>query len=406
MGNIRVAWAGGAVALLAAAAVQAQIFVPVKPIKPILFDPERLVAITAGAYHTCVTKANNNVYCWGLNHLGQIGTSTNDLCNQLKCVVVPRFVLNAFITEAGYDHTCAVASNGQASCWGGGNAGQLGMGVLITSQATPWPVSGGLVFTSISAGDYSTCGNTTTGMFCWGQMGVAPSAQQPSPPATLSPFPRQIMSYNGYQRVSIDRNSACAIADVTDTWKQADCWGNNSDGQLGISNGSQPVVPTMTSSFGTAVARISLHNHVTCADLLNGKVQCAGLNGEGQLGRGSFSMNSPVAVDVGGGMALAGVSAGGAHACALDPAGRAWCWGRNLDGQTGNGTAGAAQANPQAVAGGRSYRAIAAGRFHTCAIGTDNKIWCWGNNAYGQVGPNQPGNPVSILAPVQLPDPV
>ena len=38
------------------------------------------------------------------------------------------------------------------------------------------------------------------------------------------------------------------------------------------------------------------------------------------------------------------------------------------------------------VAGGLTYRAIAAGGEHTCAIGTDNIIYCWGGNRYGQLG--------------------
>ena len=39
-----------------------------------------------------------------------------------------------------------------------------------------------------------------------------------------------------------------------------------------------------------------------------------------------------------------------------------------------------------AVTGGRTYRAIAAGRNHSCAIGTDNHIYCWGQNNYRQLG--------------------
>jgi hypothetical protein len=61
------------------------------------------------------------------------------------------------------------------------------------------------------------------------------------------------------------------------------------------------------------------------------------------------------------------------------PSNHAWCWGNGISGQLGNGSPGIYN-TPQLVSGGRTYRAIAVGSQHTCAIGTDNHIYCWGIN--------------------------
>ena len=60
--------------------------------------------------------------------------------------------------------------------------------------------------------------------------------------------------------------------------------------------------------------------------------------------------------------------------------------------------------SPQAVVGGRAYRAVAAGYLHSCAIGTDNHIYCWGNNTYGQLGVGSAGG--WIATPLQALDPL
>lgn len=79
------------------------------------------------------------------------------------------------------------------------------------------------------------------------------------------------------------------------------------------------------------------------------------------------------------------VSAGQDHACAVT-AGALACWGDDGDGRLGvaAGGAGAGQA-PVAVAGG-PWIAPAAGSTHSCALASDGGVWCWGGNAFGQLG--------------------
>jgi alpha-tubulin suppressor-like RCC1 family protein len=120
-------------------------------------------------------------------------------------------------------------------------------------------------------------------------------------------------------------------------------------------------------------------------------VQCFGNEAEGELGNGQsgwgLSTTIPQTVQtVGGAQQFHGVSAGVQHACALDANSAAWCWGAGLYGQLGQGSSISIAANAQQVTGGHTYRAIAPGYRHTCAIGTDNHIYCWGQNNYRQLG--------------------
>lgn len=82
---------------------------------------------------------------------------------------------------------------------------------------------------------------------------------------------------------------------------------------------------------------------------------------------------------------------GSFHSCALLNNGTVKCWGRNDLGQLGTGSTGDPQAAPQDVRVARGklltdVRQISAGANHTCAVKTDQTLWCWGNNMTGQVG--------------------
>jgi alpha-tubulin suppressor-like RCC1 family protein len=65
------------------------------------------------------------------------------------------------------------------------------------------------------------------------------------------------------------------------------------------------------------------------------------------------------------------------------------CTGRNDRGQLGD-TETADQSRPVSVlrltSARADFNAIAAGRAHACAIVNDGTLWCWGENARGQVG--------------------
>ena len=82
------------------------------------------------------------------------------------------------------------------------------------------------------------------------------------------------------------------------------------------------------------------------------------------------------------------VSAGGFQTCALRSDGTVECWGSDSSGQLGNGNPLTNSSTPVIVSGLTNVTQIAAGKYHTCALRNDGTVWCWGENAYGQLGNN------------------
>ena len=89
----------------------------------------------------------------------------------------------------------------------------------------------------------------------------------------------------------------------------------------------------------------------------------------------------------------------GGYTCALTTTGQAYCWGLNNQGQLGNNSTTNSRI-PVAVQmpAGVSFQSITAGSLHACALTTEGKAYCWGNNEYGQLGNNSTTNSSIPLA--------
>lgn len=359
-------------------------------------SPNDFVEITAGDYHTCARKVNGNVYCWGSAVEGQVGGQPSGPCSpearitipcwtQPKLVSWPAEFTTATQISAGGNHTCALVSGGAAFCWGSNDVGELALNGFGGFSYEPVRQTAGTgVFSSISAGRGSTCVTSSSGVFCWGMAG------NPSNPAQGVYAPARMTPFAGYTTVAAGTWHACFPTDLGGSSRAIDCGGSNLLGQAGQYWLNFPQVPyTLRTALGTAVSRVSAKSDFNCADLQNGTVQCFGNNDHGQLGNGSVGGKQYLPQAVGGsGSLLHGVSVGVQHACALEPLGFADCWGRNDLGQVGTNVLSwqIDVASPAGAGFGMTFRAIAAGLKHTCAIGTDNHIYCWGDNSQHQLG--------------------
>ena len=393
------------------------VFEPRPPIlRPVLPGPDDFMEIAAAGSHTCARQYDGDVYCWGLE--GEAGYGRIDSVPKLAFTGARQVVV-------GGTHACILNSAGAAYCRGGGNSGQLGLqlGAQI-GYGAGWvlgpkdPNSFGtlppLAFSSLAASGSSTCGITTSGpLYCWGLAGnVNPQQMTSIPSAILTPG-----NYSPFfNQIAIGNRHVCGLISG-----EVDCYGNDEYGQGGSDPnatfyypGTKILLVALGTDLRSGVTRVASQGDFTCAEV-NSTVRCFGYNYDGNLGNaaGGFSWASQA---VGNGKQLGSVATGWRHACALDANNEAWCWGYNYWGMVGNGTWSYSTATAQKVNGISTgvgtfgatlkFRALAAGSEHTCAIGTDNHIYCWGHNNFRQLGTWLVGANGQSLAGGWVPAPV
>ena len=178
----------------------------------------------------------------------------------------------------------------------------------------------------------------------------------------------------------------CAIAPDNNVY----CWGNGYFGILGNNSTADSSVPVAVSTTGVlagkTIKQISAGGSYTCAIASDDKAYCWGNGSGGVLGNGSTTDSSvPVAVSTTGvlaGKTIKQISVGNFHTCAIASDDKAYCWGYNSFRQLGNNST-ADSSVPVAVSttgvlAGKTIKQISAGGSHTCAIASDNKAYCWG----------------------------
>lgn len=212
-------------------------------------------------------------------------------------------------------------------------------------------------------------------------------------------------------RIAVGDTSACVLtADG-----RARCWGSDSAGQLGSPGGDADAPREVTSTgvlAGTELRRIAVGAAHACALDSAGRAYCWGSNDHGQLGvdkRVLPASDEPVRTDSRGalsGRSLEFIGTAGSTTCALDTSGDLFCWGDNGTGQLGNGT-NASSDTPVAVESSEGpaehqFRRFAVGGDHTCAVDRVGDVYCWGANDRGQLGT---GSGAASLVPVRAASP-
>ena len=164
------------------------------------------------------------------------------------------------------------------------------------------------------------------------------------------------------------------------------CWGYNYYGQLGDGTNLDRLAPVDVTGLGSGVKAITAGDSHTCAIASSGGVKCWGKNLDGQLGDGTNG-NRAFPVDVPGlGSGVKAIDANYSHTCALTSSGGVKCWGYNYFGQLGNGTT-SNSSLPVDVSGlGSGVNSIAAGGSHSCALMLSGSVKCWGYNYDGELG--------------------
>ena len=377
-------------------------------LSPCITVAENLPVISAGAIHSCAltSLSGGGVRCWGQNSSGQLGDGTTT--DRLTPTDVPG-LSGVSAVAAGNTHTCAlIASNGGVVCWGGNAVGQLGSGtggggltpVSVVDVSTT-PITG---VVSISAGFNHTCALFSDGgVQCWGYGG---GGQLGDGSFSTRNYAADVSGYtSGVSRISAGAEHTCLVVAATHDIK---CFGDNMWGGLGDGTTTSQGSPVSVVGIPSTAQEVASGNGFTCAKLQDGSLRCWGANGSGSVGDGTVSETSaPVTVSyigTDGALIAAGgyASAAGADrfACAtLNSTGQVMCWGRGNEGQLGNGGT-FSSTTPTLVSAISGVVALATGGGHACAwIGTCT-VKCWGENTRGSVGDGTQVNkstPVAVL---------
>ncbi|MEO1170933.1 MAG: hypothetical protein AAFX94_02625 [Myxococcota bacterium] len=291
--------------------------------------------------------------------------------------------------SSGLTSTCVVRS-GQVLCWGSNEYAELGVSDAGRDNPNPIPVP--LPGPAIAVTTRGTEDGTATAhscalledgaLYCWGsngsgQLGLGLAGEAIDAPTVLPQVP------DGIVAISNGGLHSCARTGTGALW----CWGDNRRGQLGVPGAAGrsdvPVEVLSPSSAGwDSHCTGSLH---TCA-IEAGRVYCWGFNSDAQAGvppGDNIVDPSPIALDDSTG--FTSVACGAYHTCALATDKRAFCWGGNSFGNLGREPS-ELDGAPAPVNGGLAFEEVSCGRSHCCALEEGGGLWCWGRNTQGQLG--------------------
>ncbi|WP_238548845.1 RCC1 domain-containing protein [Bifidobacterium actinocoloniiforme] len=317
--------------------------------------------VSAGYTHSLAIGTDGNAYSWGDNQHGQLGDGTTANRNLPVRVHAPNGARFTSVS-AGNGFSLAISSDGRLYSWGSNSNGQLGDGAA-TDRATPVPVNpaadGTATWKTISAGYYHSLALSSDG--------------------------------------------------------HAYSWGSNANGQLG--NGGTDANPHTTPSrvtdpSGTTTwTSVSAGGYHSLAISGDGHAYSWGANQYGQLGSGTNPHTTPAPVSDPAGKpntTWTSVSAGQYHSLAISGDGHAYSWGSNNNGRLGdNTTTDRTTPTPVSDPTGKpntTWTSVSAGGAHSLAISGDHHAYSWGWNTYGQLGNgSSDSNPHTTPAPVSDP---
>lgn len=395
---------------------------------------KRILLETSGSWTTpqnLVDSQNYRIECFGPTGLIAADRVTINVPRSLQVKITNQATATEGIS------VCAL-KNGNLKCWGSNHSGKLGNNSTAELSRSPVQVQDMLTgVTAVSLGADHACAIKNGGLYCWGNnyhgcLGDGTTTNKSVPVAVSN-------MQSGVTEVAAGALVTCAIKDGA-----AYCWGNNAEGSLGSGDRDDRYTPNAVVGLTSGVRRIDLGTYGACAvhndvakcwgfgpDLLNdGQSYPHGIvtptvvqgrsSGVTELSEsatnGSMGIQDSLArfwgsdpsgwypsgfiLDQQGGHFMAEkIANGDTHSCALQGE-KIFCWGDNTYGQLGNGThdfsARAKITWPEAT-----LVTMDAGQKTTCAFTAGSQLFCWGDNTYGQL--NLPEATLHNEGPVLIP---
>jgi alpha-tubulin suppressor-like RCC1 family protein len=372
--------------------------------------------ISGGDSHTIALHANGTVTAWGYNGLGQLGNGTT---TESATPVAVSGLTNVVAVDAGTEHNLALLANGTVMAWGDNYNGELGVGgsdfagggpescnSASSCSKVPIPVPGLSDVVAINAGYFASFALLANGtVMGWGfdYYGVLGDGAGVQSGCECVERPVQVPGVSGAMAISAGEDHVMALlanGGVT-------AWGENYNGQIG--NGSSIstapplcfcVGPSAVGGLSGPAQEIAAGGFHSIGLLSGGVPQTWGFNGDDELGRGVTTPGPgceciPTPGAVPGLQGVSAIAAGGRHTVALFGDGSVRAWGRNNDGQLGDGTE-EDRSLPVPVSGVSGANDIAAGESTSFAlIGPSRKLTV----SLAGAGAGTVGGPDGILCP-------
>jgi alpha-tubulin suppressor-like RCC1 family protein len=209
-----------------------------------------------------------------------------------------------------------------------------------------------------------------------------------------------------FQRLSAGDDFSCGFTNLGRGY----CWGVGDFGQLATAADSscfdaQPPAPSLRGggTFQCTLApkrfagpaleftAMDAGGSSACGISKERKLYCWGDDAAGQIGNGGGGGAAVPTLATVAQERFDSITVGDAHACALNIAGLAYCWGDDAFGQLGDERT-VNSTTPIPVIGGLTFTAISAGGSHTCGL-SNGQAYCWGRNNRGQLGRGFVGDP-------------
>ncbi len=398
--------------------------------------------------------SDGNAYAWGNNSNGQLGDGTDT--RQTTPVMVNKPDRKAYPDlpedftyvqiSAGCEHSLAVGSDGNAYAWGNNSNGRLGDGTT-TERHTPVMVNKpdrkaypdlpeDFTYVQISAGcEHSLAVGSDGNAYAWGnnsngRLGDGTTTERHTPVMVNKPdrkaYPDLPEDFT-YVQISAGCEHSLAVGSDGNAY----AWGNNSNGRLGDGTTTERHTPVMVNKPDRKAypdlpedftyVQISAGCEHSLAVGSDGNAYAWGNNSNGRLGDGTTTeRHTPVMVnkpdrkaypDLPEDFTYVQISGGADHSLAVGSDDKVWAWGCNWYGQLGNNTiSGYSDVNPVPVrvrdpanptdkSKGLKATQVSGGWHLSLAVGSDGNAWAWGANDSGQLGDGT-GNTKSAPVPV------